>query len=88
MIVLGDVKGQILTYENNELKEIFNTNDFYEKNKVSAFYRDDYKVEVLNYERNKKYIIDIKENFKYYLDFVYSGDGKVKEGKEKANLYK
>ncbi|MGU8412200.1 hypothetical protein ACV3MY_00110 [Clostridium perfringens] len=82
----GCVKGQILTYENNELKEIFNTNDFYEKNKVSAFYRDDYKVEVLNYERNKKYIIDIKENFKYYLDFVYSGDGKVKEGKEKANI--
>ncbi|MDZ5128567.1 hypothetical protein [Clostridium perfringens] len=82
----GCVKGQILTYENNELKEIFNTNDFYEKNKVSAFYRDDYKVEVLNYERNKKYIIDIKENFKYYLDFVYYGDGKVKEGKEKANI--
>ena len=82
----GCVKGQILTYEGNELKEIFNTNDFYEKNKVSAFYRDDYKVEVLNYERNKKYIVDIKENFKYYLDFVYSGDGKVKEGKEKANI--
>ncbi|MGU8478040.1 hypothetical protein ACV3QH_12295 [Clostridium perfringens] len=82
----GCVKGQILTYEGNELKEIFNTNDFYEENKLSAFYRDDYKVEVFNYERNKKYIIDIKENFKYYLDFVYYGDGKVKEGKEKANI--
>lgn len=82
----GCVNGKIFTYDRENLKEIFNTNDFYKKNKLSAFYRDDYKVDVLNYERNKKYIVDIKENFKYYLDFVYYGDGKVKEGKDKANI--
>lgn len=82
----GCIKGQVLTYEGGGLKEIFNTNAFYEKNKISAFYRENYKVEVLNYERNKKYIVDIKENLKYYLDFVYYCDGKVKEGKEKVNI--
>lgn len=82
----GCIKGQVLTYERGGLKEIFNSNEFYEENKISAFYRENYKVEVLNYERNKKYIVDIKENLDYYLDFVYYCDGKVKEGKEKANI--
>ncbi|WP_300262397.1 hypothetical protein [Clostridium sp.] len=82
----GCIKGQVLTYERGGLKEIFNSNEFYEENKISAFYRENYKVEVLNYERNKKYIVDIKENLDYYLDFVYYCDGKVKEGKEKVNI--
>ncbi|MDU7965185.1 MAG: hypothetical protein E7J22_13935, partial [Clostridium perfringens] len=76
----GCVKGQILTYEGNELKEIFNTNDFYEKNKVSAFYRDDYKVEVLNYERNKKYIE------KANISSVWGSNSYYPMGSEVANL--
>lgn len=82
----GCVSGKIFTYEGGELKEIFNTENFFKENKISAIYKDDYKVEILNFERNKKYLVDIKDNFKYYLDFVYTKDGKVREGKERINI--
>lgn len=82
----GCVNGQVFTCEDEKLLEIFNTNEFYKQNKINAFYRENYEVEVLNYERNKKYFVDIRENFKYYLDFVYDNKGKVKDGKDNVNI--
>lgn len=82
----GYVKCQIFSFENNRIVEIFNSNTFYKENKIMAFYRDNYELEVLNYERNKKYFVVLRENYKYYLDFVYDDSGKVKTEKEKANI--
>lgn len=82
----GHVRGKIFSYEDGRLAEIFDSEVFCEKNKLSAFYKNDYEIEVRNSERNKKYFISIRENYKYYLDFVYDKNGKVKHGKEKVNI--
>lgn len=82
----GYVKCQIFSFENNRIVEIFNSNTFFKENKIMAFYRNNYELEVLNYERNKKYFVVLRENYKYYLDFVYDNSGKVKHEKEKANI--
>lgn len=82
----GYVKCQVFSFENNQIVELFNSNTFYKENKIMALYKDDYELEVLNYERNKKYFVVVRENYKYYLDFVYDGSGKVKPGREKANI--
>lgn len=82
----GYVKCQVFSFENNQIVELFNSNTFYKENKVMALYKDNYELQVLNYERNKKYFVVVRENYKYYLDFVYDDSGKVKPGREKANI--
>lgn len=82
----GYTRTNIFSWQKGEMIEIFNSDIFYENNKVIALYKDCYKIEVINKSRNKKYFVDIVENFKYYLDFVYDDNGKVKNGKNKVNI--
>lgn len=82
----GYMKSNIFSWQAGEIIEIFNSDVFFENNKITAKYKDNYRVEVLNLKINKKYTIDISENFKYYLDFVYYKNGKLKHGKERVYI--
>ncbi len=82
----GYTRSRIFTLQEGEIIEIFNSDVFFENNKVIGEYKDYYKVEILNLKINKKYIVDISRNFKYYLDFVYNKEGKVKSSKERVNI--
>lgn len=82
----GYMRSNIFSWQAGEIVEVFNSDVFFENNKITAKYKENYRVEVLNLKINKKYIIDISENFKYYLDFVYYKNGNIKHGKERVNI--
>lgn len=66
----------IYTYKEDELKEIFNQNQFNSQYSCIASYQEGYKVEVIC-DQNK-YVIDIKDRPKVYLDMIYTPEGKLK----------
>lgn len=69
--------GVIYKYEDGNLIKIFDQNEFYNQNKCTAKYEDNYKVNI-NCGR-KKYLLDISSRPKEYLDLIYDSDGKLKE---------
>ena len=58
-----------------KLIEIFNQNTFFENNKCSAKYKDNYKLSVIC--NKKKYTINLANKSKDYLDYIYDKNQKL-----------
>ena len=69
----------IYSFLNNEAREIFDFMEFNEKYKIDVEFKNNYRVEVINRTLKKKYLIDISNKGKDYLNEIYNKDGKLKE---------
>lgn len=63
----------------NMPKLLFDYEVFNESYKYEIVYRDQYKVDVINLTNQLKYIIDISNKGKDYLQEIYNADGTLKE---------
>lgn len=63
----------------NMPKLLFDYEVFNESYKYEIIYRDQYKVDVINLTNQLKYIIDISNKGKDYLQEIYNADGTLKE---------
>lgn len=68
----------IYSFANNRAKELFDFQAFNEKYKYEVKYKDNYKVEVISKTLRKKYLIDISNKGKDYLNEIYNKNGKLK----------
>lgn len=68
----------IYKYDNGKIVEIFNSEDFLEKHKCTSRYLEGYKIEVLCESYERKYILDITNLDKSYLNHIYDKAGNVK----------
>jgi len=67
----------IYSYMKRHLFEVFNGEKFALEYSCSAMYQDNYSVELICTQVNRRYFIDIKNKEKYYKDKIYTKDGKV-----------
>ena len=74
----GYIFSLIYKYDNGKIVEIFNSEDFSEKQKCTSRYLDGYKIEVICQSYQRKYILDIINVDKNYLKQIYDRDGNVK----------
>jgi len=63
---------------NNQIKSLFNYEDFNNKYSYKVEYRNHYQVLVKNHELGTKFIIDITYKDKDYLDEIYTSEGELK----------
>jgi len=89
ILIRGDTGGSggytynhIISYTHGEYKEIFNGEDFEREYKYSAVYKDNFKLEVTSINLNKRYIVDLTDSDKFYLNLVYDDKGILKEPTE------
>lgn len=75
----------VYKYDDEKIVEIFNSEDFFEKNISILKYLDGYGVEVVCKEYEKIYNLDIRNIESQYLDQIYDRCGKVKI-KENPNI--
>jgi len=68
----------IYSFINNTPQLLFDFNVYNEKYKYNVTYKDNYKVEVVSYENNDEYIIDISNKETNYLNEIYYDNGKLK----------
>jgi hypothetical protein len=69
----------IYTFGNNQLKLIFDFEEFNDRYKYKVVYRDNYEAEVTCLNLKKRYIINLKYKGKEYLDEIYDKSGKLKQ---------
>lgn len=62
---------------NNEIKTIFDYEEFSQKNKYTGRYLDYYRAEVVKTDSDVSYIIDLSGRPKDYLDMLWGADGKL-----------
>lgn len=77
----------IYKYDNGKIVEIFNSEDFSEKHKCTSRYLDGYKIEVVCQSYERKYILDITNVDKSYLNHIYDRAGNVKTNENPNVLY-
>ena len=75
----------VYKYDDEKIVEIFNSEDFFEKNISILKYLDGYGVEVVCKEYEKIYNLDIRNIERQYLEQIYDRCGKVKT-KENPNI--
>ncbi|MGH4051201.1 MAG: VCBS repeat-containing protein [Clostridium sp.] len=68
----------IYSFINNVAKLIFDYNVYNEEYKYNVAYKDNYKVQVVSYENNNEYIIDISNREIDYLNEIYYENGKLR----------
>jgi hypothetical protein len=68
----------IYSFINNIPKEIFNYEEFNNRYHYDVNYLREYKVEIINHEINKRYLIDIVGKGVIYLKPIYNPDGTLK----------
>jgi hypothetical protein len=68
----------IYSFIDNTPQLLFDFNSYNEKYNYEVTYKDDYKVEVLSTQNDKKYIIDISTKGDEYLHEIYYENGKLK----------
>lgn len=69
----------IYTVENNKLNRIFDYSEYNNNNIFKARFLDDYKVEVDSEKMKLRYLLDIANRNKEYLNKLYNSNGKLKE---------
>jgi hypothetical protein len=69
--IFSDMKGQI--------RQIFDSDAFYEEYKYSVNYQDQYKATVISHKQKEKYILDLSYKGKEYLTEIYNNNGVLKE---------
>ncbi|MDQ0246814.1 hypothetical protein J2S09_004418 [Bacillus fengqiuensis] len=68
----------VYSFLNNKAQLLFDFNVYNEQYQYEVTYQDNYKVEVISKENNKKYIIDISTKGDEYLNEIYDENGKLK----------
>lgn len=84
ILIIGDYGGSggyiisnLYKYKENKLKFIFSNKTFKDKYIYESIFLPDYKAVVISKENKKKYIIDIKNKGREYLDLIYDKDGNI-----------
>lgn len=77
----------VYKYNNGDLVEIFNGEDFSEKCRCASKYLEEYRIEVLCQSYERKYIMDIRNSSKDYLKQIYDRDGKIKTNEDPSISY-
>ncbi|MGL5380988.1 hypothetical protein, partial [Clostridium sp.] len=72
----------IYNFENNVLKELLDTEKINSLSNIKVKYDKNYKVEVLDLKKNKKYYIDLRNKSKNYLSLIYDENGKPYKNKQ------
>ncbi|HEY8389550.1 MAG TPA: hypothetical protein VIL26_01150 [Clostridia bacterium] len=67
----------VFDVSNNEIKTIFDYEDFSQKNKYVGKYLDYYRAEVRKIGSDERYIIDLSGRPRDYLDMIWGPDGKL-----------
>ncbi|AYE33044.1 hypothetical protein [Clostridium septicum] len=81
----GEINVEIYGFIGDKEIQLFSGKQFYTSSNYEVIYNDCYKVTILNYENNKKYILDISEKNKVYLDELYLNDKLKKQRKGKVS---
>lgn len=68
----------IYSFDDNKVEELFDFQSFNERYKYEVKYKDNYKVEIISKTLRKKYLIDISNKGKDYLNEIYNKNGKLK----------
>lgn len=68
----------IYSFVNNIVQLLFDFNVYNEEYKYEVTYMDNYKVEVISKNNDRKYIIDISTRDPEYLNEIYDENGKLK----------
>ncbi len=68
----------VYSFLNNKVKLLFDSEEFSQGLKYDVNYKDNYKVEVISHDLNKRYIIDISDKGAEYLSEIYNPDGTLK----------
>lgn len=76
----------IYLYMKRHIVEVFNGEQFALEYSCSAMYQDNYRVELICTQFNRRYSIDIKNKEKDYEDKIYTEDGKVIMGNRQPYL--
>jgi hypothetical protein len=76
----------IYLYMKRSIFEVFNGDKFALEYSCSAMYQDNYRVELICTQVNRRYFIDIKNKEKYYEGKIYTKDGKVIIGNRQPYL--
>jgi|GEM_PF-501630 len=63
---------------NNQLRLLFNFEDYNSKYRYTVNYLDGYLVEVVSINNNTRYLIDISQKGSEYLNEIYNSDGTLK----------
>lgn len=69
----------IFSNVNNQLKQIFDYEEYNERYNYKVEFRNNYKVEVKNLETDEVFIIDITYKGREYLDELYTPEGILKQ---------
>lgn len=71
----------IYSFLNNKENKLFDYDEFSNRYHYTVKYIQDYKIEIINKELNKRFLIDIKNKGVNYLSLIYNPDGTLKEPK-------
>ncbi|RHW32734.1 hypothetical protein D1B33_16325 [Lysinibacillus yapensis] len=69
----------VYSYISNRLMKIFDSIQFNEQHPFEVHYANQYKVTILSRNPAKKYILDIQDKGKDYLNEIYNPDGTLKQ---------
>lgn len=74
---LKGIKSIIYRFNNGKIEPIFNSNKHLLNNRYNVIYNDNYKVNLIDSNKNVNYIIDIENKDYRYLNEKYKSDGRL-----------
>lgn len=74
----GTTYNYVYSFENNNLRLLFDSDVYNQMYQYEVTYKDNYKVEVLSKINNTKYLIDLSLRGSDYLNEIYDANGKLK----------
>lgn len=67
----------VFDLQNNEIKTLFDYQEFSQKNQYTGEYIDNYKAKVIKKDSNQRYLIDLSLRPKDYLDMIWKPNGQL-----------
>lgn len=74
---LKGIKSIIFRFNNGKIEPIFDSNKYLLNNRYKVIYNDNYKVNLIDSNKNVNYIIDIENKDYRYLNEKYKSDGRL-----------
>ncbi|MFU7516092.1 hypothetical protein [Clostridium sp. HCS.1] len=74
---LKGIKSIIYRFNNGKIEPIFDSNKYLLNNRYKVIYNDNYKVNLIDSNKNVNYIIDIENKDYMYLNEKYKSDGRL-----------
>lgn len=71
----GTIYSFVFSYEQGNMRQIFNVEEFNETTKYEVHYENQYQVRVISAYPNKQYILDLTYKGEEYLSEIYDDDG-------------